>query len=228
MRESLDIVLADNHVAFLDALTAVLTPVGHHIVATAETRSELIGSIRALQPNLCITDSHFPDGDGVAAIDEITATSPDTMIVILTDDENPETLRRALAAGAVGYMHKSRGLPVLLKLLGQVSNGEIVIAGSFSPLRTAEPPAPTQLRLLAAYLTPRELECLALLAAGLDTKVISHRLSVSITTARSHIQSVLTKLGVHSRVEAASLAIRHNLIDTTTAQTHTHAVEDTA
>jgi len=211
--ETFEIVLGDNHVVFLDALTAALTQYGHQIVAAAATRSALIESVRASQPNLCIIDSHFPDGDGVDAIDEIKGASADTMIVILTADGKPETLLRALDAGAVGYVHKSRGVAVLLGVLRRVSAGEIVIEGSFSPPRAADPQAPQQLRLLAAYLTPREVECLALLAAGLDTKVMSDRLGVSTTTVRSHVQSVLTKLGVHSRVEAASLAIRYGLVD---------------
>jgi len=211
--ETFEIVLGDNHVVFLDALTAALTQYGHQIVAAAATRCALIESVRASQPKLCIIDSHFPDGDGVDAIDEIKGASADTMIVILTADGKPETLLRALDAGAVGYVHKSRGVAVLLEVLRRVSAGEIVIEGSFAPPRAADPQAPQQLRLLAAYLTPREVECLALLAAGLDTKVMSHRLGVSTTTVRSHVQSVLTKLGVHSRVEAASLAIRYGLVD---------------
>jgi two-component system nitrate/nitrite response regulator NarL len=69
------------------------------------------------------------------------------------------------------------------------------------------------LRLLASYLTPRELQCLALLASGVGTTVIARRLGVSTMTIRSHIQAVLTKLSVHSRMEAVSLAIRYGLVD---------------
>jgi DNA-binding CsgD family transcriptional regulator len=68
---------------------------------------------------------------------------------------------------------------------------------------------------MANYLTHRELECLALLAAGLDTAAMAARLGLSTTTIRSHVQAVLTKLGVHSRLEAASLAMRYHLVDAT-------------
>jgi len=85
--------------------------------------------------------------------------------------------------------------------------------GRFRPPRLAGPLGSQELRLLATYLTPRELECLALLASGFGTTLIARRLGVSTMTIRSHVQAVLTKLGVHSRLEAASLAIRYGLVD---------------
>ena len=209
--ELLSVVLADDHVVFLDALTMVLTQFGHRVVAATSTRAALLDSVQALRPDVCVMEARFPDGDAIDAIAVIADTSPTTKVVVLTADDKPEPVRRALAAGAVGYLHKSRGIPALLGALQRVSSGEIVVEGTFAA-RGGEPGASQHLQQLATYLTPRELECLELLAAGLSTSSIARRLGVSATTIRSHVQAVLTKLGVHSRLEAASVAIRHGLV----------------
>jgi two-component system, NarL family, nitrate/nitrite response regulator NarL len=214
VNEALDLVLSDDHVVFLEALTMVLAQVGHRVLAATSTRQALLDSVHALHPGMCVMEVRFPDGDGIDAIGVIAKTSPATKVVVLTADDRPEPVRRALAAGAAGYLHKSRGVPALLGALHRVSAGEIVVEGMFSPAQGAEPGASQRLRQLATYLTPRELECLELLAAGLSTAAIARRLGVSATTIRSHVQAVLTKLGVHSRLEAASVAIRHGLVHT--------------
>jgi two-component system, NarL family, nitrate/nitrite response regulator NarL len=206
---NLEIVLGDDHVVFLDALTQVLAHLGHQIVAAVSTRAALLESVRACRPSLCITESSFPDGDAIDAIREIANISPATKVIVLTADLEPGPVRRALTAGAVGYLHKSRGLPAVIEALRRVRSGEVVVEGAFSSPRATEP---QELQLLASYLTPREFQCLELLAAGLGTSVIATRLGVSTTTTRSHVQAVLTKLGVHSRLEAASVAIRFGLV----------------
>jgi two-component system nitrate/nitrite response regulator NarL len=208
----LDVVLADDHVVFLDALTMVLTESGHRVVAATSTRAALLDSVQALRPDVCVMEAEFPDGDAIDAIAVIFGTSPTTKVVVLTADDNPDPVRRALAAGAVGYLHKSRGISALLGALQRVSSGEIVVEGTFALAKGCTPGTSQHLLQLATYLTPRELECLELLAGGLSTSSIARRLGVSATTIRSHVQAVLTKLGVHSRLEAASVAIRHGLV----------------
>lgn len=206
--------LADGHTVFMDGLSEVLTQSGYQVLATASTRAALLEHIRALRPTLCIIESQFPDGDGVEALEEIARLSPSTKVAVLTADAEPKTMRRALELGVAGYVHKSRGVPALIEVLRRVGAGEIVVEGTFLSPRVANPHGSQELRLLATYLTPRELECLALLASGVGTRVIARRLGVSTMTIRSHVQGVLTKLGVHSRLEAASLAIRYGLVDT--------------
>jgi two-component system, NarL family, nitrate/nitrite response regulator NarL len=208
-----DIVLADSHQVFLDALSAVLSRSGYNVAATASTRADVSEQVRTVKPAVCIIDSEFPDGDGIEALEDVMAVSPTTKVVVLTADDEPKNLRRALEFGAAGYVHKARGVPALIDVLRRVTEGEIVVEGTFSSPATSRPHKSEQLRLLASYLTPRELECLALLAAGSGTAVIARRLGVSSMTIRSHIQAVLTKLSVHSRLEAASLAIRYGLVD---------------
>jgi two-component system nitrate/nitrite response regulator NarL len=212
MRESLGIVLADRQSLFIDALRAAMTSRGHHVLAATTTCHHLLAEVRRLEPDLCVIDSTFPDGDGIDAIGEITTASPLTKVVVLTADAREATMRRALDAGAGGFLHKSRGLAAVLRVLEKVVGGEVCVLMAAPAQRGDTSCSAHQMRQLAAFLTPREIECLGLLAAGLDTLQIARRLGVSSATVRSHVQSLMTKLGVHTRLEAVTLAIRHELI----------------
>jgi two-component system nitrate/nitrite response regulator NarL len=208
--EALEVVLADEQVILTDALSEVLKHGGHRVVATATSCRSLTEYVRSFQPDVCVTESRFTDCDCVELLTELFTASPDTKIVVLTSDSSTETMQRALQAGVAAVVHKSRRLAALLDVLHRVSGGEVVVEGSFvrpTPIHSAS----SQLRRLTAYLTGRELECLALLTQGMDTEAMSRHLGVSPTTVRSHIQAVLTKLGVHSRLEAASVAVRLGL-----------------
>jgi two-component system, NarL family, nitrate/nitrite response regulator NarL len=207
MGDSLDIVLADRQSLFLDVFRTALVSRGHRVLAATTTRCQLLEEVRRLTPALCVVDSTLPDGDGVDAIGEVRAVSPASKVVILTADGREALMRRALAAGARGFVHKSRRLPAVMRVLENVVRGEVCILMATS----AQPSGASRSAQLAAFLTPREVECLGLLAAGFDTPEMARRLGVSPATVRSHVQSVLTKLGVRTRLEAATLAIHHGL-----------------
>ena len=210
MGEALEVVLADDHVLLLDALAGVLQDGGHRVLATATTCRIMSEQVKAFRPDVCITEARFADGDCVELLGELMADSLNTKLVVLTSDSSTDTMQRALQSGAAAVIHKSRRLAVLLDVLRRVADGEVVVQGPFTrpPVLRA---ASAQVRQLSAYLTSRELECLALLTEGMDTEAMSRHLGVSPTTVRSHIQAVLTKLGVHSRLEAASVAVRLGL-----------------
>ena len=164
---------------------------------------------------MCLLDRHFNDGDGVAAIGDVIAASPGTRVLILTADGDIESIMQAVQAGACGYVHKTWGVRALIEAVERIINGEIVIE---APKQTRQRPRNTETRntetrRLAAHLTARERECLVLLVEGLDTRAMTAKLGVSATTIRSHVQAVLAKLGAHSRLEAAALAVRYNLVD---------------
>lgn len=204
-------ILADEHVIFLDALATALANAGYRVAATATTRETLIKKVRAIRPQICVTDSRLADGSGLEVIDQLLANSPSTNIVVLTADDSHDALRAALDAGVAGYVHKSRGITVLVETLRRVAEGHVVVEGSFRRQPARRDPSPAGLRS-TTDLTVRERECLELLVWGLDTTAMSHVLGVSRTTVRTHVQSVLTKLGVHSRLEAAALAMRAGLV----------------
>lgn len=209
----LNIVLTDDHQLLLDGLTSVLGRAGHHIGAALADLGTLQCQVRALQPDVCVLDSRVADEDAVSIIPNLSESSPKTRVIVLTADYAPETLTRALAAGAAGYVHKTRGIAVLLDALQRVAVGEVVVEASFTrPARSQPAPADSRVVQLANYLTPRERECLRMLASGMDTTAMAGLIGVSPTTVRTHVQAVLIKLGVHSRLEAVSLATRHGLV----------------
>jgi two-component system nitrate/nitrite response regulator NarL len=132
---------------------------------------------------------------------------------MLTADHDPEGMGFAMAAGAAGYVHKSCGLAALVAAIRQAYDGD--------PVELLAPPPGHRALLgrnmdavrLASFLTQRERQCLAMLADGHSTAAMAQRLGVSAATVRTHVQAVLTKLGVHSRLQAASLAVLNSLVD---------------
>jgi two-component system nitrate/nitrite response regulator NarL len=197
------LILGDDQAIFLDALASVLGQRGYEVSAVARSSPELIALIRRQRPDACLIDRVDLDAIGVA--------SQATTVIVLSPDADPQAAERALAAGAAGYLHQSRGVEVLVAALERILNGEQVV--DLPGGRARRPRAATHADTLAAALTQRERECLSLLVAGLDTTAMMRKLGVSRTTVRTHLQAVLTKLDVHSRLEAASFAVRHNLVE---------------
>ena len=202
-----DLVLGDDHEIFLDALAASLPSRGFTVLATADSVAATVTRVRQHRPEICLLDRYFADGDGIEALSALTGTK----ILMLTADGDARSMRRALARGAAGYVHKMCGLGVLSTAIRAVARGEVPVELSAAP--APRPAGSDEMRRLAQYLTPRERECLRLIVEGQRTTSMANGLGVSRTTVRTHVQSVLTKLGVHSRLEAASCAMRHDLLD---------------
>lgn len=203
-----DVLLCDDHAVFADALDAALGQRGFTVVGTAGTLADAKERAARHRPQVCLLDRHFADGDGLDVLPEITAS---TRVLVLTADADPQGMRRAMRNGARGYVNKMCGLSALCAAVEAVARDEVVVETAAA--RAPAPTAATDAHRLAAYLTDRERQCLELLVEGHRTTSMAQGLGVSPTTVRTHVQSVLTKLGVHSRLEAASLALRHSLLD---------------
>lgn len=207
-----DLVLADDHTVFVDAMSTALARYGFTIRAVAFSVAQAVTVVGRVQPRICLMDRHFTDGDGLDAVDRLRRVSPATKVVVLSADRDPAGVERALRAGAAGYLHKSRSLAALTSAVERILDDEIVadLTGPAAPVASSRRLGAWR---LAEHLTAREWDCLALLVDGLDTAAMAARLGVSGTTVRTHVQTLLTKLGVHSRLEAASFAVRHRLLD---------------
>jgi two-component system, NarL family, nitrate/nitrite response regulator NarL len=205
------LVIGDDHSVFLDAMSAVLVQRGYQVTVARSVR-DTIESVRREQPDVCLIDRHFDGDSGITAISPMLAASGRTKILVLSADPDTEGIREALQAGASGYLHKTRGVSALTRAIDRVQRGEVVVDVP-QPRPAREQAPPDDAHRLAAFLTARERECLHLLVEGLDTSGIAAKLGVSAATVRTHVQSVLTKLGVHSRLEAASYAVRYGLLD---------------
>jgi two-component system, NarL family, nitrate/nitrite response regulator NarL len=205
-------VLGDDHVVFLDALAAVLTQHGHFVRAVAPGADELVESVRSTQPEVCLINRYLDVDDLADVIGRVIGASGGTRVIVLSGDADTVTAPQALDAGASGYVHKSRGVSALISAVERVLAGNVVVdVPAAANIRRSA--SPNDVERLAARLTMRERECLSLLVEGLDTAAMVVKLGISRTTVRTHVQAVLNKLGVHSRLEAASLAVRSGILD---------------
>jgi two-component system, NarL family, nitrate/nitrite response regulator NarL len=199
---------------FLDALAPLIVGAGIRLAEASSDWTALADSVRRNDPDVCLVSSGFLRGDPTGAVEAIKHSSPDCKVIVLATEADPDMLNDAIQAGVEGFVQKNRGVSVLLDVIDRVMRGEVVVEASFTRPGVLDHSRETvRARKLVGYLTRREHECLALLVEGLDTQSISNRLGISRTTVRSHIQSTLTKLGVHSRLEAVALAVQHQLLD---------------
>lgn len=210
MEGSLAIVISDIDVLTTEHVSDLLERHGFQVRIAPPVHSAVGDWIRRYDADLCLVDIALRDGADVAEIAWLHREYPSTKIIVRTADTSPETMRVALDAGASGYVHKSRGPIELIEAIRRVIDGEVVVEGSFARPAARNPEEDADLLRLIGSLTPRQYECLELLAEGKGTVAIAHELGVSIMTVRSHIQAVLGKLGVSSRLQAASLVTRHH------------------
>lgn len=174
-----------------------------HDVATAVRR------LPELRPDVVLADYHLPDGTGADIARTVRATLPETAVLILTGDPSASVLSDVARSGAVGHMTKDRGFEEVVSGVRSAAAGEILFAPSELQRLLLERETP---RKILEPLTGRELEVLQRLAEGLSTADASRELGISTATLRAHVQSVLRKLGAHSRLEAVAEAARIGLI----------------
>jgi two-component system nitrate/nitrite response regulator NarL len=218
------VVLGDDHAIFVDALASVLPKKGFSVVGTGDSVASTVECVRRHQPDVCLLDRFFGDSDGLDDLGELLDAGERTKVIILTADGDAAGMRRAISAGAAGYVNKTCGLGALSSAIQAVVSGDTVVdlPKPREPRWTGDPDA----HRLAAHLTNRERECLGLIVDGARTPAMAQYLGVSPTTVRTHVQSVLTKLGVHSRLEAASFALRHSLVDSTESSSAARTAAD--
>jgi two-component system nitrate/nitrite response regulator NarL len=206
-----DLLLCDDHLLFLEVMRPVLEARGHRVDTTSSV-DEALSCVDARQPDVCVLDVAFPSTDGIAGVRLLRATNSDVRIVILTATTAPDVLREAIVAGACGLAFKGRPLAEAVDTIERVGRGEAVL--DIGILQAVIAPRTESLGArLARYLTAREVEVLARLVQGEGTTEIARSLRVSQSTARTHVQSILTKLGVHSRLEACAFAVRHRIVE---------------
>jgi two-component system nitrate/nitrite response regulator NarL len=204
------IAIADGHRLFAEALGAMLDQCGFRVVAVALSGADALASSRVKEPDVVLVNRHLPDADGLDVVTGILKTRAAARVIVLTADDDPSGAAEALARGARGYVHKSRGIGALTDSIHRVLRDEVVV-NAVATSSASRGAAATDAQRLSRYLTSRERECLEMLVAGLSTKAMARRLGVETTTIRSHVQAVLHKLGAHSRLEAAAYATRHGL-----------------
>ena len=207
------VLLVDDHRMVADALSEVLAANEDiELLGTASRASEAIAMAAALRPDVVLMDYQLPDQDGVAATRAIKEKRPGTRVVMLTSFDEDAILVAAIEAGCSGFVTKQGALEEVVAAVRLAGAGEAVV----SPDMLARLlPHLHRVRVgdgSMGPLTPREREVLELLAEGISNRAIAERLVLSVNTVRNHVQSVLSKLGAHSKLEAVTAAVRDGLI----------------
>ncbi len=206
--DSTRVMIVDDHAVVLAGLRLALEFEGFNVAATAETAEEAIRLCQELEPDVLLLDIHMPHQEGFEVLERLKQEGTRTKIIMLTASLRSEDRRKAEALGAHGYVSKE----VLTDQLGEVIrrsvrgdlSAEAVIGDSGRTLT-----ADTQPSVRTAGLTEQEMQVLRLIATGMDNSEISQELYVSINTVKSHVTSILSKLGVDNRTQAAVWAFRH-------------------
>jgi DNA-binding NarL/FixJ family response regulator len=198
------IVLCDDHRLFVEPVARALRLRGHEAVITTSP-AEGIAAVDRHHPDVCVMDLRFPDGDGMEAVAALRQRQPSCPVVVVSGSDDPRDADAALRAGAVGVLHKALPISEIFDALDRVAAGE-----ELTPAAVPRPVASderTRVRELVHCLTMRERQVLGRLVEADDTVGIARSLGVSPSTARTHLQNVLLKLGVHSRLQAVALVV---------------------
>lgn len=213
------VLVCDDHAVFAESFAAVLAHAGYEVPAVTYSPDEALTALARHDVDVCILDMRFPSGDIVSWLPRLEAVAPRARPVLLTGEIDREVVRRALAAGARGVVDKTARIADICATLNRVHAGEIVAeADLLAPTNSPSPGVSPEAYRLAQSLTSRERETLCHLVCGRDTKVLSRLMGVTWSTARSYVQSLLTKLGVHSRIEAAAVAVRYGMVSGETGE----------
>ena len=207
------LLIADDHSVVRAGMRFLLaTEPGIDIVGEAEDGEQVVQKARELHPDVILLDLKMPHKDGVAAITEIKQLQPDTRILVLTSFSDNEHVFAAIKAGAHGYLLKDSSPQELIEAIRDVHAGESSLHPVIARKLIQELNAPpTELPPTDALLTERELEVIMLVARGLSNRDIGIQLVVSERTIRSHVSSILAKLHLANRTQAALYAIRKGL-----------------
>lgn len=203
--EPIRIMVADDHHIVRQGLVALLKTVkGFNVVAEAADGREAVTLFHQRQPDIALMDLRMPNLGGVEAVTAIRRKCPTARIIVLTTFDGDEDIYRALQAGAKGYLLKGMSADELIEAIQAVHAGRTRIPSSIVE-RLAD-------RMGGPGLTPRELDVLKGIVAGHSNKEIGSDLSISEATVKTHINNILSKLGVTDRTQAATTAIQRGIV----------------
>ena len=222
------ILLADEQSLFREAVRSVLeAEPDFEVVGEARDGLQAVAEAERSQPDVVLLDARLPNCDGIRATGLIRDLVPASRVLILCEEEDDRVLVHALEAGASGFLSKGSPLSELIDAARSLARGEILIpprmlGGLLARLIRRRREQDDALRRLSR-LTRREREVLRLLARGADNDGIAQSLVISPQTARTHVQNLLGKLGVHSRLAAAAFVTGSGLLEELLEQEYSRA-----
>jgi DNA-binding NarL/FixJ family response regulator len=215
---TIKVLIADEQSLFREAVRVVLEGEEDiEVIGEARDGLQAVAEAQRTSPDIAIVDAELPNADGFRATGLIRATVPGCRVLVLSGVEEERTLIAAFEAGASGYLSKASPLVHLIQATRAIYNGETLVPpqmlGTLIDRLTRRRADQDEALRRASRLTRREKEVLALLAEGADNDAIAQALVISPQTARTHIQNVLSKLGVHSRLEAAAFVRQNGIVE---------------
>ncbi|RRA49571.1 response regulator transcription factor [Acidipila sp. EB88] len=199
------LLIVDDHPVVRAGLSSMLAMHGEiEVMDAVATCADALRRIGQEAPDIILLDLRMPGMDGVAFLELPAETRKKARVIVLTSYERDEEIYRAVQAGAQGYLTKDASEDEMVSAILRVHEGRRVIPPHIAA-RLAD-------RLMRSTLTAREIEILKILAEGLTNRQIGKRLSISENTVRNHVKSLLDKLEVADRTEAATIAIRRGII----------------
>jgi DNA-binding NarL/FixJ family response regulator len=210
------VLIADDHPVVRQGLRSLLEADGIEVVGEAANGTEAVGLVQELEPDVVLMDIRMPDMDGLAAMAAMKRLSLKTSVIVLTTYNNMQYLVRSVIYGAAGYFLKGISRDELLAAIKAVADGKLllkvhhlraVIERLVKEDAKLAPPAVRR----TSVLTSREREVLGLIVQGLTNKQIAEVLCVSQATVKTHVEHIISKLGVSDRTQAAVWAVRSGI-----------------
>jgi len=208
--------LVDDHeVVRLGLKSLIERHPGYEVVAEASAAHEAIQKAIAHEPDIVLMDIRLVGGSGIEACEEITNKLPGTKVIMLTSYAEDEMLFSAIRAGAIGYVLKQISSDALINTIEAASRGEAMLDPTLTQRIFTEVRRAIQQEEVAAFtdLTPQEMQVLAAIVEGKTNREIASALFLSEGTVRNYVSSILSKLSVANRAEAAAYAVQHHLKD---------------
>lgn len=213
-REPLRVLIADDHPVYRQGLAKMLTKSGLDVVAEAATGQAAIEKVEETAPDVVIMDLNMPGLDGVEATRRLTERSPATRVLVLSVSAEQADVTNAILAGASGYVLKDDPFEAVVRGIRTVAAGQSLISPRIASMlltriRDRDQVAP---EMPPVPLSDRELEVLKLVAGGKSNQEIGEALFIESSTVRHHVSSILMKLQVDNRVQAAVHAVRSRIV----------------
>jgi DNA-binding NarL/FixJ family response regulator len=202
------VLLADDHRILVEGLRSLLVP-EFDLIGVVEDGRAMVEAAKALKPDVIVADVTMPQLNGIEALEEVKKFDPHVRVIFLTMHRDVAYARRALEAGAVGFVPKHSALNELVLAVRAAAQGRTFISPTLageieqSPLETSDP---------VASLTLRQREILRLLVDGFTTKEIGSKLHISARTVEAHKYRMVESIGVKSNAELIHFAIKHGIV----------------
>jgi DNA-binding NarL/FixJ family response regulator len=208
------VVVVDDHDLFRSGVVRLLREQGIMVVGEADRGDAALNMVKDLTPDVVLMDLSMPGMSGVEATQRLSAAAPLVRVLVLTIMADEKHVTDALLAGACGYVLKDAPIEQIVDGIRAAARGESLISPRIASqlVRWVREPAGVESRIGAAELTPREVEVLELVARGMDNPEIAQTLFISQHTVKNHVSSILAKLQVENRIQAAVRAVRGGIV----------------